>query len=95
VNAGFLQRVFLDARARLRSRAIGLVARVNPVFGAAIYSYRLTANTPGAVPVVKQDTASNYTFTDLISGVKYTIEVNAAGTAGASDWSNPASLTAD
>ena len=72
-----------------------LVVRVYPVFGAAIYSYRLTANTPGAVPVIKQDTASNYTFTDLISGVKYTIEVNAAGTAGASDWSNPASLTAD
>jgi hypothetical protein len=72
-----------------------LAARVNPVFGAAIYNYRLTANTPGAVPVVVQDTASFHTFEGLISGVKYTIDVNASGTAGQSDWSSSASLTAD
>ena len=73
-----------------------LVARVNPVFGAAIYSYRLTANTPGAVPVIEQDTASYHTFAGLISGVKYTIEVSASGTGGTvSDWSGAISLTAD
>jgi len=72
-----------------------LVAKINPVFGAVIYNYRLTANTPGAVPVIGQDTASYHTFTGLIAGVKYTIEVNATGTAGTSDWSSPVSLTAD
>ena len=73
-----------------------LAARINPVFGAAIYTYRLTANTPGAVPVVEQDTASFHTFASLVSGVKYTIDVNASGTGGTvSDWSGAISLTAD
>ena len=72
-----------------------LVARVKPLFGAVNYTFRLTPNTPGAVPVVVQTTAANYTFTNLTAGVTYKIEVSALGTAGASDWSNPASLTAD
>ena len=73
-----------------------LAARVNPVFGAAIYSYRLLANTPGAVPVVVQDTAASHLFEGLISGVKYTIDVSASGTGGTvSDWSGAISLTAD
>ncbi len=72
-----------------------LAVKVNPVFGAAIYNYRLTANTPGAVPVIEQDTAAKHTFTSLVAGVKYTADVNASGTAGTGDWSNPASLTAD
>jgi hypothetical protein len=51
--------------------------------------------TNGAVPVV-QDTAAFHKFEGLIAGVKYTIEVSASGTGGAtSDWSSPASLTAD
>jgi len=72
-----------------------LVTRVNPVFGAAIYTYRLTPNTPGAVPLIVQDTAANHTFSGLVAGVKYTIDVNATGTAGTSDWSGAISLTAD
>jgi hypothetical protein len=73
-----------------------LVARVNPVFGAVIYNYRLLANTPGAVPVIVQDTAANHTFSGLIAGVKYTIDVSASGTGGTtSDWSGSISLTAD
>jgi hypothetical protein len=72
-----------------------LVSKINPVFGAANYTYRLTANTPGAVPVIEQDTASTHTFSSLIAGVNYKLEVSALGTAGPSDWSNPASLTAD
>jgi hypothetical protein len=72
-----------------------LVAKFNPVFGAAIYTYRLTPNTPGAVPVMEQDTAANHTFSNMIAGVKYTVDVSASGAAGTSDWSNPASLTAD
>lgn len=72
-----------------------LVASVNPVFGAANYNYRLTPNTPGAVPVVEQDTASTHTFSNLTAGVNYKVEVSVLGAAGVSDWSNPASLTAD
>ncbi len=72
-----------------------LVAKVNPVFGAANYTYRLIANTPGAVPVIEQDTASTHTFSNLTAGVIYKIDVSVLGAAGPSDWSNPASLTAD
>jgi len=72
-----------------------LVAKVNPVFGAANYNYRLTPNTPGATPIIEQDTASNHTFSSLTAGVNYKLEVSALGAAGPSDWSNPASLTAD
>jgi hypothetical protein len=72
-----------------------LTATVNPVFGAASYNYRLTPNTPGAVPIIEQDTASWHTFTNLTAGVAYKIEVSVLGAAGTSDWSNPGSLTAD
>ena len=72
-----------------------LAARVKPVSGAVFYNYRLTPNTPGAVSVVIQDTASFHIFSKLTAGVKYTIEVSASGTAGQSDWSGSASLTAD
>jgi hypothetical protein len=72
-----------------------LVASVNPVFGAANYNFRLTANTPGAVPVIEQDTASFHTFEDLTAGVNYTVDVSVLGAAGVSDWSSPASLFAD
>ncbi len=72
-----------------------LVAKINPVFGAVIYNYRLLANTPGAVPVIVQDTASTHTFSSLVAGVRYTIDVNASGSAGTSDWSGAMSLTAD
>ncbi len=70
-------------------------ARVNPVFGAAIYTWRCTPATPGAAPIIEQDTASRHTFTSLTAGVNHTIDVSASGTAGQSDWSSPASLFAD
>ena len=73
-----------------------LVAKINPVFGSVIYNYRLLANTPGAVPVIEQDTAASHTFANLIAGVKYTIDVSASGTGGTmSDWSGAITLTAD
>ncbi len=73
-----------------------LATRVNPVFGAVLYNYRLTANTPGAVPVIEQDTAASHTFGSLTSGVKYTVDVSASGSGGSmSDWSGSISLTAD
>jgi hypothetical protein len=72
-----------------------LDAAANPVFGAANYNWKLTPATTGAAPIVSQSTASNYTFTGLTPGMSYTVEVNALGTAGLSDWSNPASLFCD
>jgi hypothetical protein len=72
-----------------------LVAAANPVFGAANYNWKLTPATSGAAPILGQSTASAYTFTGLTPGVNYTVEVNALGAAGLSDWSNPASLFCD
>ena len=72
-----------------------LVAYVNPVFGAATYTWRLTPATPGATPVITQTTAAKQSFSDLTSGVAHAVEVYAMGAAGPSDWSNPSSLIAD
>jgi hypothetical protein len=72
-----------------------LKARVKPVKGAVNYNWRLIANLPGAVPVIVQDTAATHVFTGLTAGVCYTIDVHVLGTAGPTDWSSPASLTAD
>jgi hypothetical protein len=72
-----------------------MVAQVNPVFGASSYTWRLTPATAGATVVTLQTTAANTEFTGLTPGVNYTVTVNALGAAGASEWSNPASLFCD
>ena len=72
-----------------------LTARVKPVKGAVNYNWRIIANLPGAVPVIVQDTAATHVFTGLTAGVCYTMDVHVLGTAGPTDWSSPASLTAD
>ena len=69
-----------------------VVAKANPVFGASLYTWTLTPATPGAAVQTAQTTAARDTFTGLTPGATYSITVNAIGTAGASDWSNPASL---
>jgi hypothetical protein len=69
-----------------------LVAKANPVFGASLYTWTLTPSTPNGAVVTVQTTAARNTFTSLTPGVTYTVAVNAIGTAGPSDWSNPASL---
>lgn len=72
-----------------------LTARVKPVKGAANYNWRIIANLPGAAPVIVQDTAATHVFTGLTAGVCYTFAVQVLGTAGLTDWSDAASLTAD
>lgn len=72
-----------------------ITARVKSVKGAVNYNWRITANLPGAVPVIVPDTASTHVFTGLTAGVCYTIDVYVLGTAGPTDWSGPASLFAD
>ena len=69
-----------------------VVAKANPVFGASLYTWTLTPATPGGAVQTAQTTAARDTFTGLTPGATYSITVNAIGTAGASDWSNPASL---
>ena len=69
-----------------------MVTRVNPVFGASLYTWQLTPSTPGGAVVTVQTTAARNTFTELTPGVTCSATVNAIGTAGPSDWSNPASL---
>jgi hypothetical protein len=69
-----------------------LDAGMPPVFGAAIYNWRLTAsNAPTVVVQSAQTTAAGNTFTGLTPGVIYNVEVNAVGSAGPSDWSSPIS----
>jgi hypothetical protein len=56
----------------------------------------MTKETIISVPVIVQDTAATHTFSNLVAGVKYTIDVSASGTGGTtSDWSGSISLTAD
>jgi hypothetical protein len=69
-----------------------IVASANPVFGASIYNWTCTANTPGAVPLTAQGTAASWEFDGLTPGVIYTVAVNAVGAAGPSNWSNAVSL---
>lgn len=67
-----------------------LNASAAPVFGAAVYNWRLsTAAAPTVVVQSAQTTAASNTFTGLTPGVVYNAEVNAVGAAGPSDWSDP------
>jgi hypothetical protein len=69
-----------------------IVAKSNPVFGAATYNWSCTPNTPGAVPITAQSTAATWAFDGLTPGAIYTVAVNAVGAAGPSNWSSPVSL---
>ena len=69
-----------------------LIARANSVFGASIYNWTCTANTPGAVPITYQGTAANWTISGLTPGVIYSFALNAVGAAGPSNWSSAVSL---
>ena len=72
-----------------------LDAVMPPVFGAAIYNWRVaTAAQPGMVLQTAQTTAASNTFAGLTPGVTYNVEANAVGAAGPSDWSDPASQMA-
>jgi hypothetical protein len=75
----------------LGSRSGELNASAPPVFGAAIYNWRVTtAAQPGVVVQTAQTTAASNTFDGLTPGVVYNIQANAVGSAGPSDWSDPA-----
>jgi hypothetical protein len=72
-----------------------LNASVPPVFGAAVYNWRVTtAAAPTVVVQSAQPTAASNTFTGLTPGVLYNTEVSAVGAAGPTAWSAPVPLMA-
>ena len=83
-----------DVSLQLGSLSGQLVAKANPVFGAALYTWQLTSGTPNTPMVTVQTTAARTVFTGLTPGVTYSVTVNAIGTAGPSDWSDAATQMA-
>ena len=58
--------------------------------GAAIYNWRVTtAAQPDVVVQTAQTTAASNVFAGLTPGVIYNLQLNAVGSAGPSDWSDP------
>jgi hypothetical protein len=72
-----------------------LTARVKPGKGAVSYCWRITANLPGALPLILQDTTATHVFTGLTAGVCYAVDVCVLGTAGPTDWSVAARMFSD
>ena len=66
---------------------------VAPVVGASAYLWRLTEVANPAVVLVKQSTATTYTFTDLIPGKLYNTEAAALGANGPGGWTPPMAQT--
>lgn len=61
-----------------------------PVAGAAVYNWQIsTEATPNVVLQSVQTTAARNTFANLTPGVVYRVVVNAVGSAGPSNWSDP------
>ena len=66
-----------------------LDAITSPVFGAYTYNWRLAlASAPNVFVQQMQTTAARNTFSNLTPGQTYRVQVNAVGSAGASDWSD-------
>ncbi len=67
-----------------------LDADIPPVYGAATYNWQLFAATaPTLILQREQTTGGRTAFKGLTPGVIYGIQVNAVGSAGTGDWSNP------
>lgn len=75
----------------LGARTGELDSKVNPVSGAGIYNWKLTASGQAAPLQTAQTTAASNTFDGLTPGVVYSVSCNVVGSAGPSDWSDPIS----
>lgn len=73
----------------LGARSGELDSKVNPVNGAAIYNWRLTATGQSGPAQTAQTTAASNTFDGLTPGVVYAVTCNVVGSAGPSDWTDP------
>ncbi len=80
-----------NLQVKLGARSGQLTTKVDPVQGASIYNWRVTqSSSPDNAVQTRQTTAARHTFTGLTPGVIYSVEVNAFGTAGPSNWAGPA-----
>ena len=65
-------------------------AAAEPVRGAVLYSWNLSlASAPDKPVQTTQTTAASTTFNDLTPAMEYSLTMNAIGSAGPSDWTNP------
>ena len=79
----------------LGARSGELNAWATPVTGAGIYNWNLALASAPATPVqTVQTTAASTVFDGLTPGLSYNVEVNAVGSAGPSDWTDPVSQIA-
>ena len=70
-----------------------LDATIPPIYGAASYNWRLAlASDPTTFVQTVQTTGGRYMFEDLTPGKIYSVQANAVGSAGPSDWSDAAEL---
>lgn len=66
-----------------------LEALSEPVFGAYTYNWRIAlSSAPNVFVQQVQTTASRHTFGGLTPGQVYSVQLNAVGSAGPSDWSD-------
>ena len=78
---------------QLGGRSGDLVASVTPIANAASYNWRLAlASAPEKNLRTVPTTAASITFAGLTPGETYSVDVNAFGTAGNSDWSGTSDL---
>jgi hypothetical protein len=69
-----------------------LDASATPVYGAATYNWQLAAASAPSVILQNDETsAAGTSFSGLTPGVVYIVTLNAVGTAGTTDWSQPTS----
>jgi hypothetical protein len=70
-----------------------LYAAGAPINGAYSYGWRIAlASDPTTDVQAFQTTSSRTTFDGLTPGSVYEVQLSAVGSAGETDWSNPASL---
>ena len=78
---------------QLGGRSGDLLASVTPIANAASYNWRLAlASAPDKYLRTLPTTASSITFAGLTPGETYSVDANAFGTAGNSDWSDTSDL---
>ncbi len=72
-----------------------LDARIRAVHGAQSYSWRIArSSAPDTYVQTLQTTGGHVTFNGLTAGEVYSVQANAVGAAGVSDWSDDAELMA-
>lgn len=70
-----------------------LRAAINRIYGASLYGARLAlASAPDKYLETRQSTSTRFDFQGLTPGEVYNVEMNAIGSAGATDWSDAGTI---